>query len=452
MKALGSALLVLLFLATPLLAFDEMIRIEPTEPTSTERIRVTVSGTWVSGCTPRFDYFDQGDGVGALLFSTATAPCPAIAPPWSHTVEVGPLPNGAWELRAVVDTTVVASTSFMVARGEDPFAIIPSSARIEGGTPVVLRPGFGWCSLSPCQLEYRILFGGVEATLTGEGEGRDTVVIAPPHDPGRVDVTIYPVNGGGPITREDAFLYFDPAEGPPADTFERILVPLMFEGDGAFGSHWTSALTVHNSGETGIDPWSSIVRCGDEERCRPQIPPGATLHLTPLTLGNWIHGYLFAVPREQADDLEFSLHIRDLSRQAESFGTEIPVVRERDLPRRPIVLLDVPLDPRFRSMLRVYDVNAIDGAPVRIRYRLDDGSQVGEDSRHLLTTVVRCVTEPCWFPEPAGLALPLVVALPGGVAQDHVHVEIEPLHPDSRLWALVTVTNNETQQVTTIAP
>jgi hypothetical protein len=454
MKALASALLALLSLAPPLLAFDEMIRIEPARPTSTERIRVTVSGTWVSGCTPAFDHFDQGDGLGALLFSTPPLPCPAIAPPWSHTAEVGPLPSGSWKLQAIVDGTVVASTSFTVAQSEQRFAIVPSSARIEGGIPVVLRPGFGWCSLSlPCEMKQRILFGGVEATVTGYGGGRETVVIVPPHAPGRVDVTIYPVTGGGPITRENAFTYYDAAEGPPAESFERVLVPLMFEGDGALGSRWTSELTVHNSGETGIDPWNSIVRCGVGERCHPQIPPGATLHLTPSTVGSWPHGYLFVVPREQADDLDFSLHIRDLSRQAESFGTEVPVVRERDLPRSPIVLLDVPLNPRFRSMLRVYDVNAIDGAPIRIRYRLDDGSQAGGESRHILTTLIRCVTTPCWFPEPAAIALPLFdAALPPNITQDHLHVEIEPLDPRSRLWALVTVTNNETQQVTTITP
>lgn len=455
MKAPASALLLLLSLSTPLLAFDEMIRLEPARPTSTERIRVTVSGTWVSGCTPKLDRFDPayGEGLAVLRFSTSPLPCPAIVAPWSHTIEVGPLPSGSWKLQAIVDGIVVASTSFTVAATEYPFAIIPASSRVEGGAPVILRPGFGWCSLSPCQVEYRVLFGGVEATVTRDGGGRDSVVIAPPHAAGRVDVTIYPVNGGGPVTRKDAFLYYDAAEGPPDDAFERILVPLLFEGDGALGSRWTSELTVRNSGESGIDPWNSIVRCGPGERCHPQIPPGATLRLTPSTVGSWPHGYLFAVPREQADDLDFSLHIRDLSRQAESLGTEIPVIRERELPHSPIVLLDVPLAPRFRSMLRVYDVNAVDGAPIRIRYLLDDGSQVGGESRHLLTTLIRCVTTPCWFPEPAGLALPLFrAAVPPGVTQDHLHVEIEPLDPRSRLWAMVTVTNNETQQVTTITP
>ncbi len=456
MKALASALLVLLALAAPLLAVDEVIRVEPARPTSTDRIRVTVSGTWTSGCVPQFASLDRGDAVVVLKFSVPAfpyppPPCTTNMPPWRQTVEVGPLPARTWELRAVLGDVVIASTFVTVVEAEHPFEIIPSSSPLEGGIPVRLRPGFGECSISPCQ-EYRVLFDGVAAALSAGATGSDVVVIPPPHAPGRVDVTIHTPNGAT-ITRENAFLYFDAAEEPSPEAFERILVPLMFEGEGALGSRWTSALTVHNSGETGIDPWNPLVRCGPGERCHPQIPPGATLHLTPSTLGSWIHGYIFAVPREQASDLDFSLHIRDLSRQAESFGTEVPVVRERDLPRSPIVLLDVPLDPRFRKMLRIYDLSAIDGTPVSIRFRLDDGTPVGGESRHLLTTVIRCVTTPCWFPEPAAIALPLFdAALPPNITQDHLHVEIEPLAPHSRLWAFVTVTNNETQQVTTITP
>ena len=41
---------------------------------------------------------------------------------------------------------------------------------------------------------------------------------------------------------------------------------------------------------------------------------------------------------------------------------------------------------------------------------------------------------------------------PQSITQNHLHVEIEPLMPYSRLWAFVTVTNNEPQHVTTITP
>jgi hypothetical protein len=33
-----------------------------------------------------------------------------------------------------------------------------------------------------------------------------------------------------------------------------------------------------------------------------------------------------------------------------------------------------------------------------------------------------------------------------------VHIELAPLSPEQRIWAFVSVTNNETQHVTTISP
>ncbi|HSN69567.1 MAG TPA: IPT/TIG domain-containing protein, partial [Thermoanaerobaculia bacterium] len=372
--------------------------------------------------------------------------------PWSHTAEIGALAPGAWTLQATVNDRAAAATSLTVADAEARFVVVPSSSRAEGGTTVRLRGArIAECG-DACQ-HLRVSFGGVDASSVRVINGSELEVSVPPHAAGRVDVVVYYATTGVQIAAPSAFLYYDWAEGPPSEAFERILIPLMFDGEGAFASRWTTELTVRNHGDAGIDPWNSILRCGAAERCHPQISAGATLHLTPSSLGIWMHGLLFVVPREQAGDLDFQLRIHDLSRRKESFGTEIPVVREAELPRSPVTLLDVPLDEGFRRMLRIYDVSAIDGARVAMRWRLDDGTQVGKDQQLVLGTLIRCVTTPCWFPEPAGLAVPLFDAsLPPSITQDHLHVELEPLTPGSRIWAFVTVTNNETQQVTTITP
>lgn len=454
MKPSVRALLVLLAIAAPLFAFDETIRIEPGNPSSTDPLKITVSGIWTSGCVPRFSAFDRNDRELTLRFSVRTdVPCTADLPPWSATVVVPALPAGKWDVRAVVATPqgdkVVAAVPLIVAPSETPFVVIPASSRMEGGTPVRLRAG-GVGSCEPCP---RVLFGGSEATSVRVVNLSEIEAVPPPHAPGRVDVTILGSGLGPSVTLPAAFRYYDHSDGPPEDAFETILVPIMFEGEGAFGSRWTTELTVHNAGEAPVDPWMAFVRCGPGTRCWPQLPPGATLHLQPSTMLSWIHGYLFPVPREQADDLRFTLHVRDASRESESLGTEIPVVRERELPRSPIVLLDVPLDPRFRRMLRVYDLAAIDGTRVVMRWRLDDGTQYAGDMQLVLRTVGRCIAAPCWLPEPAGIAVSLFdLPLPPNITQDHLHVEIEPLMPHSRIWAFITVTSNETQQVTTITP
>ena len=57
----GVALLLSLAVATPVFAADEVIRVEPAHPTSTDPIRVTVSGANQYGCEPQFLGLDRGE-------------------------------------------------------------------------------------------------------------------------------------------------------------------------------------------------------------------------------------------------------------------------------------------------------------------------------------------------------------------------------------------------------
>ncbi|HEY0592952.1 MAG TPA: IPT/TIG domain-containing protein, partial [Thermoanaerobaculia bacterium] len=355
MKASVRALLVLAVLAAPLVAADETIRVDVPQPaTSTDPVRVTISGIWPDGCVPQFDTLEKKQGEITLRFAVpATGGCVAVLTAWSASITLPPLPAGTWDLRAIVRMAqgekVLATFTLTIDAADPPFEMIPASGRKEGGLPIRIRAG-GIGACEPCP---RVAFGGVDAASVRVIDSSHLEVVPPPHDPGRVDVTVLGSGLGASVTVPRAFRYYDYTEGPPPDAFELILVPLMFEGDGAYGSRWTTALTVHNAGDAPVDPWMAFVRCGPGARCWPQLPAGATLHLTPATTSNWIHGYVYPAPREQADDLRFSLHVRDLSRAGESFGTEIPVVREREIGRAPIRLLDVPVgDGRYRVMLR----------------------------------------------------------------------------------------------------
>jgi len=74
--------------------------------------------------------------------------------------------------------------------------------------------------------------------------------------------------------------------------------------------------------------------------------------------------------------------VRDLSRQAEAFGTEVPVVREKDWKRGSLSLLNVRSDPRFRITLRVYledETDVFGAAPIRVS-RMSDPTTIAETS------------------------------------------------------------------------
>ncbi|MGH9457088.1 MAG: hypothetical protein ACRD2J_05545 [Thermoanaerobaculia bacterium] len=239
---------------------------------------------------------------------------------------------------------------------------------------------------------------------------------------------------------------------PAPANFELFLAPVMYEGPGALGSEWTTQLSLYNDSDTAIDPWEWLLLCPPGEPCPDTIPPRTSLVLGPQQLLTWVNGYVFAIPRDRADDLHATLHARDLSRQSESWGTEIPVVREDDLPSK-IVLLNVPLDDRFRRMLRIYDLRGIDGVTVSMRwFRADTGEEVASE-RVLLRTVARCAIGPCWLPDPAAASIPIEPPFPAGLEPgDRLRIEIEPASADMKVWAFVSITNNESQQVTTITP
>jgi hypothetical protein len=140
-------------------------------------------------------------------------------------------------------------------------------------------------------------------------------------------------------------------------------------------------------------------------------------------------GTYFDVPKRLAGNLSASLRVHDTTRDGDSWGAEVPVVPETQF-RRSVILLAVPADARYRTLLRIYgyaghDVNAT------VTFRND---ATGE----LLGT--RALTMQSGYAQ-----LPIDVT---SAPRLRVQVTAE----SSLIWAFVSVTNNTTQQVTTITP
>jgi hypothetical protein len=148
--------------------------------------------------------------------------------------------------------------------------------------------------------------------------------------------------------------------------------------------------------------------------------------------------------------------VQDLSRQAQTWGTEMPVVLEDDAFRQTIHLLDVPVSKEFRSLLRVYDFGPSRDVPKTVRYRVFEARTavynpvrwpVAPD-RLLASGVMQLRVANLGF-HPGYVALPLDHL---DLDVERVRVEIEPQDQDGRLWAFISVTNNTTQHVTTVVP
>jgi hypothetical protein len=149
-------------------------------------------------------------------------------------------------------------------------------------------------------------------------------------------------------------------------------------------------------------------------------------------------------PRPEADDLAFSLRVRDPSRAAEGDGTQVPVVRARDMFRgTDLTLLNIPTDSRYRVKIRIYafDTGAHD-AEVTV-HRQATPNEVA--TRYFVPVRNACAGYGCdaipWYAE---------LDLPSSEAGEPVNVYVTVGGESTPAWAFASITNNETQQVTIV--
>lgn len=219
---------------------------------------------------------------------------------------------------------------------------------------------------------------------------------------------------------------------------ERILLPIFAgETPGAFGSRWKSELWIYNDNDEPagigylfppdagtISPKSSRSAVGDD---RSQVR-------------------VITVLVKDAARLHFNLRIRDLSRQMQTAGTEIPVVRESDLRSGKVVLANVPVDGKGRQTLRLYQLLEAGQRPGSLHLRFFRIGNVPDVLFHEETVTLVA-------PDYSFLAYAQFGPIPTEVLDGSVvRIEIEPLSGNMKYWGFVTVTNNETQHVTTISP
>jgi hypothetical protein len=222
----------------------------------------------------------------------------------------------------------------------------------------------------------------------------------------------------------------------------RVLVPIVATGvSGMFGSQWTSETVAFNTSAVPVQIGFSY-RCPFE--C-PSVVLGPSLgQQLAIQTGSAVPAAFVYLPNTQPEAIEFGLRVRDVSQQSDSWGTEVPVVREDRAFQRPFDLLNVPLPSRFRQTLRIYDFDN-SGGSVRVQYyNMTGGAALKEYLLPLLT--------PTDTYTPAYLQFDQFAQVPELAGVDRIRVRISPMDASQRLWAMVSVTNNVTQELTLITP
>lgn len=233
---------------------------------------------------------------------------------------------------------------------------------------------------------------------------------------------------------------------------ELILVPIWYDGPGEVASRWTTHLSVYND-----------TRFYLQAADRGALP--CQWLLTPCPRGFFGNtmivyqatepvpgGFVMSVPGDFAEDLHFTLRIFEQNAWREDLGTDLPVVRERNLTTGPVEIMNIPAADlnTFRYTLRVYAL----GASITPRVRINGYVAMADGSPDLVLT--KDVT---LAPALRGLGHAYLedntfvrdlVSIAGDMGR--LRVELEPLTPNLRWWGMVSSTNNRSSDVTVVTP
>ncbi|HEY2830053.1 MAG TPA: hypothetical protein VGJ88_08025 [Thermoanaerobaculia bacterium] len=241
------------------------------------------------------------------------------------------------------------------------------------------------------------------------------------------------------------------AQTVPGGT-QRILLPIRpLYVPGALGSAWLTEVGLANLGDSALTVYG-VPSC-TTEGCPSSVQLAAHSTGWAGLIGGQCssQGMLLAVDTSRASDLALTERTHDTSRDANAWGVMVPVVRDDQMPPLRFSLVDVPMDPRFRVMLRVYDIDPATPPSVRVRAYAENYPDGGGHADTLLTE---------FMPTFASNGQPFCVASaeilvsndPLIKSASRVRFEIESLDGRRDYWAFASVTNNDTQEVSVIAP
>jgi hypothetical protein len=269
-------------------------------------------------------------------------------------------------------------------------------------------------------------------------------VTTPSHLPGPAPITIF---------EYDVYLGTDlifTFEGPAEEAFEPVLLPVFTPPiPGAFGSEFRTDFRARLVKESVAEVYG--LQCTDQCYYREGQPyllrDDYVQEVNPTNIApTGTPGAFLYLPKDHLSRVAMNLRAYDTSRDAESFGTEIPIVRLRDFTTgwEPIHLIGIPSDPRFRNTLRIYGYGD-GGTMLSIEMVAETGVRVDQ--------LIDLPGQPDPF-HPGYLEL-TNFPVGQGMVRVTIHTPVPPIGtpiPPPARWAFVSVTNNETQHITLVTP
>lgn len=248
------------------------------------------------------------------------------------------------------------------------------------------------------------------------------------------------------------------------DGFDTILLPLAFSSTaadvpGAYGTAWSGDAWIHNGSTRDVRLYECSTPCfphryAPDDFNRVGFPLGAHPQL----------GYMLYVDAQAAPHVTFSNRIFERTLRGQPRGVDVPAVREGNFFASQRAFLGVPVDEGVRAGLRVYDpwVHQHDALTARAAFPPPSPPLEGvsvevrdQNARVLTTTILRPVVT--YRENVADISRPglaaiydLAAALPQLRDAQTVHIRVTPIPNGAQYYAMVSITDNQTQTVSII--
>jgi hypothetical protein len=208
------------------------------------------------------------------------------------------------------------------------------------------------------------------------------------------------------------------------------------------------------------DEWPEPDWCGNLGS-RPNklrsISGAATSVPSPMPYGGAYGGFggLLYVPLRLRNAVHFQARVHEVSRAPfdltmYSAGSALPIVRENEFLNAATVVPNVPEDPRYRVRLHIFVPKYVASSTFAIRLIDHDSGEVRATAS---VTVSQRKPKYDAFPVTSGYAAVDIArdAFPQVIASDAYDVEVANTF-GATFWFMVTLTNNETNLPTVLAP
>jgi hypothetical protein len=345
--------------------------------------------------------------------------CTILAPTAVVPVALGILPPGEHVVKLFNGDAVYGQTT-VVVHDVTTFPIVPSGAQIPGiydQDPIHFP--LGTFSLP----------GDAVLRLGSEEVYLYSAIDLPLHAAeGVVDVTI--VHDGRTVVARNGFTWTTKGCTDPR-IWERVLVPIEFNGPGAHGSQWLTRFNVAVRPDWWFHPWIQVPGRGDSCSVEYADPSRPKYERSP---DDGQRGYFVWVPRTAVSALAFSLTVRETSKDANAIPVTIPVPLERDW-KFGSSTISVPAVQNARATLRVYGLDD-DFQSLGVTISRKGPSREANPSRYGADEPKFAAIDVTDLLNPNG---PTLLAIGG-----------KPVH--SRYWAMLTVTDNVTQRFAVFTP